>query len=108
MDAQRIGLVDHLGGIESALKAVARRAKLKAYAVERVEPTPNARQALLLALADEFSLTSSASTRRSGPVGDLLRELLGSTELLTNLDDPRSLYALCSNCNVRSSRFPGR
>ena len=108
VDAQRIGLVDHLGGIEAAIKAVARRAKLKAYAVERVEPTPNARQALLLALADEFSLTSSASTRRSGPVGDLLRELLGSTELLTNLDDPRSLYALCSNCNVRSSRFPGR
>ncbi len=107
-DAKRIGLVDQLGGIENAIKAAARRAKLKTYSVKRVEPTPNARQAMLLALADEFGLTSSLSARRSGPVGELLSQIIDSTQLLARLDDPRSLYALCSGCSVRSGRFPGR
>lgn len=37
-DARRLGLVDHLGSFDDAVKAAAKRAKLDRYEVERIEP----------------------------------------------------------------------
>ena len=50
-DAHRLGLVDHLGSFDDAVKAAARRAKLTDYAPEFIEPELTWPQQLALAAA---------------------------------------------------------
>lgn len=62
-DAKRIGLVDHLGSFDDAVKAAAKRAKLTAWDLEYIEPE--------LSWAEELALQVKSRT---------LRALLGASE----------------------------
>ncbi len=101
VDAKRLGLVDQLGGLDGAVAAAAKRAKLATWTVLRIEPEIDARQAFLLGLAEQFGLAPAA--RRGSAMRTVIDGVLGSTELLTQLDDPRHMYTLCTGCRVRSA-----
>src|SRR3984893_4125815 len=54
VDAQRVGLVDHLGGLKDATDAAAKLAELGPdYSVDYIEPELNLREALLMQLRSE-------------------------------------------------------
>src|SRR5580693_4736045 len=98
VDAQRIGLVDHLGGLKDATDAAAKLAELGSdYAVDYIEPELSLREQLLLQLRSDAAHLG----RIAGlipPPSDLERVLdpvLEQARIIGELNDPRGLYAYC-------------
>src|ERR1700675_1232286 len=113
VDAQRIGLVDHLGGLKDATDAAAKLGELSAdYAVDYIEPELSLRQQLLMQLRSE-TLRLGQIAGFVAPRGDverMLDPLLEQARAIARLNDPRGLYAYCWCREPRMSRkgFAGR
>ena len=97
IDAQRIGLVDHLGGLKDAADAAAKLAELGAdYQVDYIEPDLSLREQLLLQLRSALILARIGGI--SAPGNDFERALdpvLEQARAIARLNDPRGLYAYC-------------
>ncbi|HME41385.1 MAG TPA: signal peptide peptidase SppA [Steroidobacteraceae bacterium] len=98
VDAQRIGLVDTLGGLKDATDAAAKLAELGSdYDVEYIEPELNLREELLMQLRSE-TLALSQRVGIVPPRSDIERVLdpvLEQARAIARLNDPRGLYAYC-------------
>jgi protease-4 len=98
VDAQRIGLVDHLGGLKDATDAAAKLAELGAdYSVDYIEPELSLREELLMQLRSE-TRTLSQLAGIVPPRSDIERVLdpvLEQARAIARLNDPRGLYAYC-------------
>jgi protease-4 len=98
VDAQRIGLVDHLGGLKDAADAAAKLAELGAdYDVEYIEPEMTLREELLMQLRSE-TLRMGQLAGLVPPRSDIelaLDPLLEQARSIAKLNDPRGLYAYC-------------
>ena len=94
-DAQRLGLVDELGGLDRALDVAAELAGLEQYDVLQLETPPDPSAVLLREMLQSRSSFTPAVT------GDLLQRLVQLTRLVEQLDDPDRTYALCESCDVR-------
>jgi protease IV len=98
VDAERIGLVDHLGGLKDASDAAAKLAQLSAdYDVDYVEPELSLRQQLLMQLRSE-TLRMGQIAGIIAPRSDVDRVLdpvLEQARAVARLNDPRGLYAYC-------------
>jgi protease-4 len=105
-DAKGLGLVDQLGGLDQAVEAAAKRAKLaKGYRVWYVEKEKTFRERL----AGMLSATAAAVARDAGwsaaeplsspaqalSVTGRLRSLQQELERLSRWNDPRGMYAHC-------------
>jgi protease-4 len=103
VDAQRIGLVDHLGSYKQALDAAAQRAGLpEDYKVEYIEPPLGWRQAL----ARDAQVLAARFTAALVPKDQLLmsaRKLFSPVESelvrLARFSDPAQVYYYCP-CSV--------
>jgi len=97
-DAQRIGLVDHLGGLKDATDAAAKLAELGSdYDVDYIEPELNLREQLLMQLRSE-TLYMGRIAGIIPPPSDLQRVLdpmIEQARAIARLNDPRGLYAYC-------------
>jgi protease-4 len=98
VDAERIGLVDHLGGLKDATDAAAKLAELGPdYGVDYIEPDLSLREELLMQLRSETrSLGEIAGI--IAPRSDIERVLdpvLEQARVIARLNDPRGLYAYC-------------
>lgn len=97
-DAQRIGLVDHLGGLKDATDAAAKLAELGSdYSVDYIEPELTLREALLMQLRSE-TLRIGRIAGIIAPRSDVERVLdpvLEQARAIARLNDPRGLYAYC-------------
>jgi protease-4 len=98
IDAQRIGLVDHMGGLKDATDAAAKLAELGSnYDVDYIEPELSLREELLMQLHSEVGRL----VRMSGFFGPqpqierALDPLLERARAIAELEDPRGLYAYC-------------
>jgi protease IV len=98
VDAQRIGLVDHLGGLKDATDAAAKLAELGAdYDVDYIAPDLSLREELLMQLRSE-TLRMGQMAGIIPPRSDLERVLdpvLEQARAIAKLNDPRGLYAYC-------------
>jgi len=98
VDAQRIGLVDHLGGLKDATNAAARLAELGAdYDVEYIEPELSLREELLMQIRSQavrIGQLAGIIAPRSD-VERMLDPLLEQARIIAQLNDPRGLYAYC-------------
>ena len=109
VDAQRVGLVDHLGGLKDASDAAAKLAQLGTdYGVDYIEPDLSLREQLMMQLRSE-SLTLMGMVGLTAPRSDFERFLdpvLAQARAITALNDPRGLYAycFCRPFTARSSR----
>jgi protease IV len=98
VDAQRIGLVDHLGGLNDAIDAAAKLAELGSeYDVQYIESELSLREQLLMQLRSE-GLHLAVMLGFESPRGEIERALdpiLAEARALAQLNDPRGLYAYC-------------
>ena len=98
-DAQRLGLVDHLGGLEPAIAAAGELAKLgKAPKVLWIEKERTWRQKLAQQMLE--SAVAIAPPRATLPASPLsasarLRAVVAELESMAELDDPRGVLAHC-------------
>jgi protease IV len=98
LDAQRIGLVDHLGGLKDATDAAAKLAELGAdYNTDYIEPEQSLREALLnqfrsqgVHLGQVLGLIPQPSR-----VEKILDPLLDQALGVAKLNDPRNMYSYC-------------
>src|SRR5271156_1710534 len=98
IDAERIGLVDHLGGLKDATDAAAKLAELGSdYAVDYIEPELSLREQLLLQLrSDAVHLGQIAGLiPPPSPLESVLDPILAQARSIAELNDPRGLYAYC-------------
>ncbi|MGO9036582.1 MAG: signal peptide peptidase SppA [Steroidobacteraceae bacterium] len=98
VDAQRIGLVDHLGGLKDATDAAAKLAELGAdYDVDYIESELSLREQLMMQLrADTLSLGEMAGFAAPGrDIERAIDPLLEQARAIARLNDPRGLYAYC-------------
>ncbi|HZE44528.1 MAG TPA: signal peptide peptidase SppA [Steroidobacteraceae bacterium] len=98
LDAQRIGLVDHLGGLKEASDAAAKLAELgKDYDVDYIEPELSLREELLMQIRSQaVRLGQSAGLiPQRTEVERILDPLLQQARAITRLKDPRGLYSYC-------------
>jgi protease IV len=98
VDAQRIGLVDHLGGLKDASEAAAKLAELGSdYEIDYIEPELSLREQLLLQLRSESRVLGRLAGLAPAPsaVTRALDPLLEQAAAIAQLDDPRGLYAYC-------------
>jgi protease IV len=89
-EALRLGLVDELGGLQDAVRAAARLAKVEGgFRVDPMEPprSPLEKVMELLSRSDRPKAT------RSGPAGQLQGELAAALASLAALNDPQGVYA---------------
>jgi len=98
VDGQRIGLVDHLGGLKDATDAAAKLAELGAdYDVDYIESELSLREQLMMQLRAE-ALRLGQMTGLVAPRSDIERAidpLLEQLGAIVRLNDPRGLYAYC-------------
>jgi protease IV len=102
-DAHRLGLVDHLGSFNEAVKAAARRAKLTDYAPEFIEPELTWAQQLALALRSRLArllLRASPSERALSELAQRFDPVTREAARLSRFSVPNRLYAYCF-CEVR-------
>src|SRR5216684_6797707 len=98
VDAQRIGLVDTLGGLKDASDAAAKLAEMGSeYEAEYIESEMSLREELLMQLRSE-SLQVARMMGLVAPRSELDRALdpvLEQARSIARLNDPRGLYAYC-------------
>src|SRR3984957_3262007 len=98
VDAQRVGLVDHLGGLKDATDAAAKLAELGSdYDVGYIEPELSLREELLMQLRSE-TLHIAQIAGLIPPRTDIERVLdpvLEQARAIAKLNDPRGLDAYC-------------
>jgi protease-4 len=97
-DAEKIGLVDHLGGLKDAIAAAAKLADLNGdYGVDYIQPNFSLREQLLMQL--KSGTLSFAAAAGLLPARDdlerLLDPVLARARAIARLNDPRGLYAYC-------------
>ena len=98
VDAQRIGLVDHLGGLKDATDAAARLADLGSnYDVDYIEPDLSLREELLMQLRSQIVRLGRIAGFFAPPRGldRALDPLIERARAIAELNDPRGLYAYC-------------
>lgn len=98
VDAQRIGLVDHLGGLKDATEAAAKLAELGSdYETEYIETDLSLREQLLMQLHSQVSRVGYALGLfpRASSIVEILDPVLKQATDIARLNDPRGLYAYC-------------
>ncbi|MFI4890716.1 MAG: signal peptide peptidase SppA [Steroidobacterales bacterium] len=107
VDAERIGLVDHLGGLRDAVSAAEKLADLGADApVDYLEPEMTLREQLLLQLRSQAAALARAAglAPPAMPLMRMLDPVLDEARTIARLNDPRGLYAYCW-CTQPSDRL---
>ncbi len=98
--AQGLGLVDQLGGLDDAVAAAARLAQLEHYQRETVSPPLNLRDQLLRDLFDQAASYLPATTAPSLPpqLAAFSQQLQQQLAQMAQWNDPNHSYALCVDC----------
>ncbi len=98
VDAQRLGLIDHLGGLRDAVAAAEKLADLGADTpVEYLESELSLREQLLLQLRSQAIVLARAAglVPRSAPLLRLMDPVLAEARVLARFNDPHGLYSYC-------------
>ena len=103
VDAKRIGLVDHLGSFNDAVRAAAQRAKITDYSTKFIEPKLTWAQSLAINLRSQLVRGLVHLDPEQAALADLAQRLDPVTRqaaILARFSTPNRLYAYCF-CEVR-------
>jgi protease-4 len=97
--AHELGLVDHLGSLDQAIKAAAERAGVENYKKIVVQEEPSALDLFLRELADNLSIhMGQYHSSKTSVEGELIRVVREQLALPFTLNDPNHVYAVCMEC----------
>ena len=94
--AHELGLVDSLGGVDTALLQAAQLANLTDWQPQWLSEPLDPRQLLMRQLLS--SQTATPTTSQSSQLQATLAPLHKAWSVLSQLDDPKRLYTLCDSC----------
>jgi protease-4 len=97
--ASKLGLVDHLGGLEAAIAAAATRANLTQYDVVWPESRLSPRELLMRRFGDMvgqvFGVAAVEPARSGSSIGHMVGSLYRDAEALLEWNDPQHMYTHC-------------
>lgn len=93
--AEKLGLVDGLGGLGAAIKATATRAGLSDYEVVWSETGLSTAQRLMRRLSDMSGIELAVPATRPSPIEQVIAGLQAELDALAVWNDPRHLYVHC-------------
>ncbi len=97
--ARELGLVDELGGLQTALRKAAELAEVTEWSSVRLAPPVDARSFILSQLlAPETDTAPAVSFNNNRSISAVTRGLRSALRTLNLLDDPLNLYTLCPVC----------
>ena len=104
--AQQFGLVDNLGTMQDAIDAAAQKASLDFYEVITIEQELSAKEKLIAEIVNNAAVkTFTNSEWLSGSSNHYLTRLVSQLQdeikLLSSLNDPQNVYAICEQCQVK-------
>ena len=102
--AKELGLVDHLGGFDDAVKAAALAAGVETYEVVFYRDQPDDFAQMVAGLFNSTLGTNSIAPQFGDSLSPFVKQVLNfkkDADLLMNLNDPMSRYAVCLTCEVR-------
>lgn len=91
LQAEQLGLVDTMGGLEAAIGAAAERAELEDWTVVEYPRTQSFEEQLLEQLLSEYR-SERTMAEANNPLIDYLYRLRFEFETLRSLNDPRGVY----------------
>jgi protease-4 len=97
-DARRLGLVDHLGSFDDAVKAAAERGKLTDYEVDFVEPELSWAQELALSVRSRVAAWAFADATRPSALAKVAQRfepLQREVARWQRLSSANRVYAYC-------------
>jgi protease-4 len=99
-DAQRLGLVDELGGLRDAIASAAKLAQLDDYEVELIARPLSAQELLLRQLVGQVQALGLVvpTAQWSTTLHRLWAPLEARLEVLGRMNDPSGMYAQCLVC----------
>ena len=97
-DAQEVGLVDQLGGLDDAIAAAAGLAQLEDYQVEYIEQELSPRELFVKQFLGQASTWLGSDNELTLSIHRLAASLETSVEMLEVFNDPRGAYARCLGC----------
>lgn len=99
LDAYKLGLVDHLGGMSDALKSAAKLAKLgENFRVKYIREKLTLQQRMISKLFSEIATpeTTGIKVRQPlNPFAGMLRMLAQQVQTFSQFNDPNGVYAYC-------------
>lgn len=103
--AQELGLVDHLGGLDDAVKAAAQKAGLEEgdYGVRHVQEQLDPFENFIVSVLEQAQVRGMVpdSMGQTVPVvADIQGRFMTAMEELQWLKDPKGAYAICMHCKV--------
>lgn len=101
--AKDLGLVDHLGSFDDAVKAAAAAAEVEDYDVVFYRDYPVEFSEELMDLLNSTVGTTAQKSQAAGgfdPIMQKLAALKKEATFLTNLNDPMGRYVVCLTCKV--------
>ncbi len=101
-DAMKAGLVDQMGDFDDAVALAAELAQLDSYNLLWVEEPLSASEQLLLELADQIHASLGLNIQALLPesLRSVSQQLVQGTEILSDFNDPKGIYALCLTCQT--------
>ena len=99
-NAQAIGLVDKLGGLDDAIKAAAEHAHLKHYETRVIEPPLSVPEAFVQKLSGAMSYfkPKASSVFSAAAIWSPLRPLMSELQKIALFNDPKAMYVYCATC----------
>lgn len=95
------GLVDHLGNLDDAIAAAGTRAGLTTFHVRYIEDQPAFSEKFAAWLFTRVKAPGFDVRQRTSLAGMALHDIEKAYRVLTSLNDPNGVYALCEFCEVR-------
>ena len=98
VDAERIGLVDHLGGLKEATDSAAKLAQLGAdYDVDYIETELSLKEQLLMQIRSQAVRVGELAglMPQRSEIERFIDPLLEQARIIARLKDPRGLYSYC-------------
>jgi protease-4 len=100
--ALELGLVDELGYLEDGVKAAAELAKLETYDTQYIQRTLSKSELFWKELLQNASVSfeGAFAAEKSSTILNLVKELTADIEAVSQLNDPKGVYAYCLACEL--------
>lgn len=100
--ALELGLVDELGYLEDGVKAAAELAKLETYDTQYIQRTLSKSELFWKELLQNASVSfeGAFTAEKSSTILNLVKELTADIEAVSQLNDPKGVYAYCLACEL--------